>query len=364
MSRWLPLPPLSPGDFAPDFTLATRHNPAFRFGTVAGRSVLLAFMPSAPSARAAALAALQPRLTSFDGETLAAFFVAREPMSDSTTADRRPGIRWFFDPDGEVWRRYEALGDDGGERPRWILLDRALRVLATSPIDEPGPIIEGMDAILRAGDAPDPPPSAPALIVPRIFEPDLCRRLIDLYESQGGFESGVMREVDGKTVGVLDPMKSRRDANIDDPELRRELVVKLTDRLRPQIRRAYNFHATRIERYIVARYDAEEGGYFRPHRDNTTKGTAHRRFAVSINLNAEEFEGGDLRFPEFGQRTYRPPTGGAVVFCCSMLHEATPVTRGARYAFLPFLYDDEGARIRQENLAFLDTTPSSVRDLR
>jgi hypothetical protein len=32
---------------------------------------------------------------------------------------------------------------------------------------------------------------------------------------------------------------------------------------------------------------------FRAHRDNTTKGTEHRRFTVSINLNAE-FEGGGL----------------------------------------------------------------------
>ena len=39
-------------------------------------------------------------------------------------------------------------------------------------------------------------------------------------------------------------------------------------------------------------------------------------------------------------RTYRPPTGGAVVFCCSLQHEATPVTRGRRYAFLPFLYGE------------------------
>ena len=111
----------------------------------------------------------------------------------------------------------------------------------------------------------------------------------------------------------------------------------------PEIAEGLPVRATRIERYIVACYDAEDGGYFRPHRDNTTKGTAHRRFAVSINLNAEEFEGGDLRFPEFGPRTYRPPTGGAVVFSCSLLHEATPVTRGTRYAFLPFLYDEAGA---------------------
>jgi len=86
----------------------------------------------------------------------------------------------------------------------------------------------------------------------------------------------------------------------------------------------------------------------------------HRRFAVSINLNAEGVEGGDLRFPEFGSRTYRPPTGGAVVFCCALLHEATPVTRGRRYAFLPFLYDVDGQQIREANLSkFPDATPAA-----
>ncbi|MGH6966519.1 MAG: 2OG-Fe(II) oxygenase, partial [Phenylobacterium sp.] len=70
-------------------------------------------------------------------------------------------------------------------------------------------------------------------------------------------------------------------------------------------------------------------------------------------LNAAAFEGGDLRFPEFGPRTYRPPTGGAVVFSCSLQHEATPVTKGRRYAFLPFLYDEAGAALREANLPFL-----------
>jgi predicted 2-oxoglutarate/Fe(II)-dependent dioxygenase YbiX len=108
-----------------------------------------------------------------------------------------------------------------------------------------------------------------------------------------------------------------------------------------------------MERYIVACYDAEQGGHFRPHRDNTTKGTAHRRFAVTINLNAGDYGGGDLRFPEYGPATYRAPTGGAVVFSCSLLHEATPVTSGTRYAFLPFLYDEAAAELREANNAHL-----------
>ena len=83
-----------------------------------------------------------------------------------------------------------------------------------------------------------------------------------------------------------------------------------------------------MERYIVACYDAESGGHFNAHRDDTTFGTAHRRFACTINLNAENYDGGDLSFPEFGTRRYRAPTGGAVVFSCSLLHKVDTVTRG------------------------------------
>ena len=122
----------------------------------------------------------------------------------------------------------------------------------------------------------------------------------------------------------------------------------------PEIAKAFQFRVTRIERYIVACYDAADGGHFRAHRDNTTKGTAHRRFAVTVNLN-DGFDGGELWFPEFGPRRYRPPAGGAVVFSCSLLHEATRVTRGVRYATLPFLYDDAAARLRERNQAFFES---------
>jgi predicted 2-oxoglutarate/Fe(II)-dependent dioxygenase YbiX len=168
-----------------------------------------------------------------------------------------------------------------------------------------------------------------------------------------------MRDVDGKTVAIIDyGHKRRRDCDIEDERLRHSCMVRIHDRLAPEILKAYQFHATRMERYIVACYDATEGGHFRGHRDNTTRGTAHRRFAVSLHLNTGEYDGGQLRFPEFGRQLYTAPVGGAVVFSCSLLHEATPVTRGRRFMFLPFLYDDAAAKIRQQNRKFLaDESP-------
>jgi predicted 2-oxoglutarate/Fe(II)-dependent dioxygenase YbiX len=121
-------------------------------------------------------------------------------------------------------------------------------------------------------------------------------------------------------------------------------------RIVPEVQRAYQFNVGWVERYIVACYDAASKGHFAPHRDNTTKGTAHRRFAVSINLN-DDYDGGYPDLPEFVRAQFKPPPGGACVFSCSLLHKATPVTKGKRYAFLPF-YDEAARAIRDANAAF------------
>jgi len=67
-----------------------------------------------------------------------------------------------------------------------------------------------------------------------------------------------------------------------------------------------------------------------------TSEAAYRRFAMSLNLNSEEFSGGELRFPEYGPQRYKPDTGAAIVFSCSILHEALEVTEGRRFVLLAF----------------------------
>jgi predicted 2-oxoglutarate/Fe(II)-dependent dioxygenase YbiX len=241
-----------------------------------------------------------------------------------------------------------------------FVLDTRLRVLATVAVDQESPaeahVAQVMEILSQQLHAPPQPEAhAPVLVVPRVFESDFCRTLIDYYERGDPQPSGFMQEREGKTVKVLDSQfKRRRDRSVEDEALRLACRERLVERLKPQVYRAFQFAATYAERYIVSCYDASEGGFFRAHRDNTTKGTAHRRFAVTINLNTGDYAGGALRFPEFGPGTYEAPLGGAVVFSCSLLHEAMPVTRGVRYAFLPFLYDEAAAKLRERNLAFVD----------
>ncbi len=94
---------------------------------------------------------------------------------------------------------------------------------------------------------------------------------------------------------------------------------------------------TRLETLRIGCYDSANQGFFGAHRDNTTPYTAHRRFAMSLNLNDGDYEGGCLRFPEFGPDLYAPGAGGAVIFSCHLLHEALPVTKGRRFAVFSFL---------------------------
>jgi hypothetical protein len=297
-----------------------------------------------------------------DADRIPAVFCA-DPNgpNDMRLAQIATGRLVFFDP--AVARKCGLVDPD---RPlgQWILLDPSLRALAFWPLTEGAAAFAALAATPSPADHAGTTLNAPVLIAPRIFEPEFCAVLIDYYKQRGGSESGITQQTpQGKTFVALDnAFKRRQDCLIEDAALRDAAMKRIYWRLGPEIEKAFMWKPTRMERYLIARYDSESGGFFKPHRDNTTKGTAHRRFAVTINLNAGEYDGGDLRFPEFGPRTYRAPTGGAVVFACALLHEATPVTRGQRFAFLPFLYDDAAAKVREENNKYLDENLQPYRD--
>lgn len=354
--------PPQPGDYAPWFhAKALSGSDRYAFHSVGGRHVMMLFFGTAsqPAAKAA-LEVMQKHRKLFDDDKAIFFGVTVDPndVAQGRIAQDLPGIRHFLDYDRAVSRLYGAAHEDQRYEPYWLLLDKELRIAARYPV------AQGEEAIAelqrRIGLQTDA--WAPVLTVPGVFDEELCKHLILLYENDGGTASGFMRDVNGKTTHILDDnFKQRRDTTITDPKLIQALSQRIARRIAPAIERAFHFKATRIERHIVACYEAGKG-HFRPHRDNTTFGTAHRRFAVTINLNAEDYEGGDLRFPEFGNRTYRAPTGGAVVFSCSLLHEATPVTKGKRYAFLPFLYDEEARAVRDANLEKLATPHAESED--
>jgi predicted 2-oxoglutarate/Fe(II)-dependent dioxygenase YbiX/peroxiredoxin len=359
---------LTPGDTAPWFVQRSLSNPRFAFDSVAGPYLVLCFFSSTtdPQSRAA-IDAMLGRPDLFDGTTATFYGVSLDPRDEleKRCIDRVPGYVYFWDFDRLVSRLYgtvpvDASLDQGAVpvRRQWVVLDptmRVLRVIGFAP--DRGDVQAVFDYLASL-----PPPArfagfelqAPILYLPNVFEPAFCRKLIALYEDHGGEDTGFMRDVEGKTVAVHDfRHKRRKDYVTDDPEVVQETQVRLQRRILPQILKAFQFKVTRMERCMVSCYSDTDRGHFRAHRDNTTKGTAHRRFAVSINLN-DDFDGGEISFPEYGPRSFKMPAGGAVVFSCSLLHAVSQMTRGKRYAFLPFLFDDEAEKVREANLAFVD----------
>jgi peroxiredoxin/predicted 2-oxoglutarate/Fe(II)-dependent dioxygenase YbiX len=358
---------LTPGDPAPWFHQRSTSNPRYAFDTVGGRWVVLCFFGTAGDEDGKrALAAVTVNRALFDDNQACFFGVSLDPNDEAKqrVAESLPGLRYFWDFDGTVARAYGAIPQDATPGARklemrrfWVVLDPLLRVRRVVPFQPKGSEIPGLIAYLKELPAPerfagiDVP--APVLILPEVFEPDFCRQLIAIYEDKGGQTSGFMREVDGRTVELKDAKhKVRRDVLIEDQAVIRQAQVRIHRRIVPEIRKVHQFQVTRMERYLIACYAAEERGHFRAHRDNTTKGTAHRRFAVSINLN-HEFDGGEISFPEYGPKGFKLPTGTACVFSCSLLHQVSALTAGKRYAFLPFLYDDAAAKIREANNEFL-----------
>jgi len=355
-------PPLAPGDPVPWFRARSDANPTFNFSSLGGRYLVLSFLRSfSQTDSAAVFEEFMAGAQRFGAFTTALCLVTADPKDDSASVPESvTGVRYFFDFERALIKLFAAPAAIEVDRPITYIIDERLRVLAVITTRETSDHAAQVYAVFDSLH-PIAPPSpaqrqAPVLIVPHVFEPQFCKALIAGYEAHGGEDSGFMVERDGFTVPSYDYSHKRRsDWNLEDTALIRACHTRLERRLKPEIARAFQFDATRIERNTVACYEAETGGHFRRHRDNTTKGTAHRRFAVSINLNAGDYEGGDLVFPEFGRVRFRPPTGGACVFSCSLLHEATAVTRGKRYVYVPFLYDDAAAALRQENQKYLVT---------
>jgi predicted 2-oxoglutarate/Fe(II)-dependent dioxygenase YbiX/peroxiredoxin len=358
VSTQSPSSPRAPefGELAPLFSAPTDGIAAYSLDVTAGRHIVLMLFGSLglPACAAAHAQVLARRHLFDDREAL--FFGVTADRADRQERGLRnatPGLRYFDDFDLRVTRLYGLVRGESLQ-PAVFLLDRMLRVVMAEPIEAVGAVLDRLEqALAQDAEAPDAG-FAPVLEIPRVLEPEFCAELIRYYQRSQSEESGFAVELDGRTVTHADSrFKRRRDVTITDPDLRAAARERLRDRLLPMLVRAWNWRGREIERDLIACYDAREQGFFSAHRDDATPGTAHRRFAVTINLNAQDYQGGELRFPEFGRRLYRPPTGGAVVFGCGLLHEALPVVAGVRYALVPFLYDEDGVKLRR---AYLERT--------
>lgn len=348
---------LLPGDALPSLLQRCSGSPSFAFDSMAGRYILFCFfLTAADEAGRRALDAVNARRDLFDDRHCSFVGVSITPgdLHERKLQDALPGVRHAWDFDFAMSRlcgaapREVAPGAQIVARRLWLLVDPSLHVLQLFPFGA-GPeevirTIERLPPPARFGGVRRP---APILMLPNVFEPDFCGELIADYQAGEPGESGVLRGGEN----VLDwRFKRRRDHTVTDPRLIRAANARIRRRVTPEILKVFFMDAPHIERHIVGCYAAADSGHFRPHRDNGPGMSAHRRFAVSVNLSGD-FEGGELVFPEYGVTRYKAPPGWAVVFPCGILHQVEQVTAGVRYAFLPFVCDDAGEAIRQAERA-------------
>ena len=339
---------LTPGDVLPFCSGMSNDEGFYSFEQQAGRPVALILagmrgpdeidpLTSAFAARAAAFAA--------EGADIR--ILAQLGSPGWITAQPPEGVKLVHCPD-------RALFAAAGEDASMLLADRGLRLVlrlgggdAHSTAEAALAAVRGLPRESSGGVCP-----APVLVRPGLFDPLMCARLIDRFEG-GEHRDGAVASMDpaGALYNKLDAAKKRRRDLVLEPDepLQAEVTRLLSERLAPEMFKVFHAETAFIDRVVIARYD-DTGGYFQRHRDNTSPHLAYRQFALSVNLNTGDYEGGALSFPEYNDVAYNPPAGAGIVFSASLLHEATPVLRGSRYVLLSFLHSAAAEARRMEKL--------------
>ena len=335
---------LSCGERAPDFVLPSLDGTLTRFYAKAGGTPTLLVFSDID--RIDEILCLSEELKNQNPSpkfSILAILESDQPLAQSDVSANQIDFPVFLDTQGEIKTTYRLVDSN---RDIIFLLDCNLRVLTSTPLGDVQPDVKKLISIfteLRPHVSPQEVKiQAPVLLVPNVLDPELCIILINVWETKGNIETGVELSQEHRRQEVIQTdSKSRRDHIITDKKLLRLLSSSIGRRLMPEIRRAFAFKATRFEGFKIVCYDEDTSGFFSAHRDNLSPSTAHRRFAMSLNLN-QGYEGGYLRFPEFGSNLYQPEVGEALVFSCSHLHEVTEVTKGRRFALLSFLFSEAG----------------------
>lgn len=342
---------LARGDRLPNFVLPDRHGVGVMlYEAVQGLPVVVVLHRAAERATDRALL---ERLAAIAAGRAHLFAVSGEPAEAQRALALEATL--LVDATGRIGaslRQGAARGgtDAPADGPLAFVADPNQRLLGVVAERDAGAAAERVGRLLEPAVPAVAPGkiwrAAPALIVPDVLDEAACARLIALWQGSHA-EGKVAATVEGKRVDRINyGTKRRLDHEIADAGVARELARTVSRRVGPELAKAFHFQAFRFEPFVVMAYDAERGDFFRPHRDNHIPDLATRRYALTLNLNTGDYEGGDLRFPEYGPEVYAPPAGGALLFSCSLLHEAMPVTKGRRFAVLSFLRAEapEGAK--------------------
>jgi peroxiredoxin len=336
-------PPLDVGDIAPDCVVHGLDGTVvnLRGDAIAGNPIAIVFCPKSTPSVIEMLKGFCSRFQAMKpaGARIFAITLQRTGL----TAQNIP-FPILCDTSSEVFRAFTI---DVGDHPTTVVLRPNHHVAAIIKTAGELHATEAVAAIERLAADRKPVqmgPHPPVLMVPEVMTPAECRDLIRVYETRGNvfMPPGPGIDYNGKDYKMRIPEHGRRD-RIDhwivEEDTKEFIRNRLERRLFPEIAKAFHYNITAWERMRIGCYQGDRGGKLHGHRDNVEP-TPYRRFAMSMNLNIDEFAGGELRFPEFGDQRYRPENGAAFVFSSSLLHEALHVTSGRRLVLLAFLFGD------------------------
>jgi len=326
---------------APDGTAVSLHD-----DEIAGNHIVLVLCDPAGPRQPDCLRRIADAHDALTAAGALVFAVTPRTPADNTALRTDLGLPFPVLSDPE--RRIVAAFGSAATAPVALVVRPNLHIMAIFGPDEADPVATTLAVIARDADNRRPRRGerhAPILTIPDVLSRSDCQKLINIYTLQGN----VMVEPGHGSRNMTTDYKMRipdygRQDRIDhwviSPETTNFIVGRLRARVFPEIEKAFHYRITRYERFRIGCYRGERGGEAHGHRDNTAPIAAHRRFAVSVNLNSEQFEGGELRFPEYGGQLYSPATGEAIAFSSSILHEPLHVTSGTRFVLLSFLFGE------------------------
>jgi len=333
-------PQLQVGDHAPVFSCSDVAGELFEFYVaVEGKPIVLLFCGDNDLEKLSK-SALSTLSIDHDKVQAVALAAGAAAQVKARVPEQDWPYRTLVDPGSEITSGIAALS--GVDAPSVYVLDPNQRIVGIAGLEEDDDLQSWLDDCLEEASHDNPPETVatipPVLVVPRVLEPEDCEWLIGLWrdgEKHAGQVAHGAASADRK--GVAQDIKRREDYVLTEPEYQQRVLNRVMPRLVPELKKIFHFHRFQMEALRVGCYKATDKGFFDVHRDNCNPSVADRKYAITINLNTGEYEGGDLRFPEYGNELFAPPAGGAIVFSCSMLHEVLPVTKGERFVLLTFL---------------------------
>ena len=311
---------LDVGDRAP-FVHAPDHvgnHASTGIDRLAGKPILLLFCPWLDETCLDAFRSLATEA--------ALFAISRQGIEANAAAHDRLSLPFAIlaDTRADIFKGYGVDPLPAAPSATLFVLDSGHRVARL--LDRMEPAAMAAVALAELRRLADARPAAtlqahpPVLALPRMLSLEDCaflaavwRRDVPEYPTDGFANAGTKQEA-GDFKVVHDGGYGRAvEYIVQDEALQRFIDGRLRRRLLPEIRKAFQAGGLQREGYRIAGNEARAGGYLNPHRDNSTPTNARRRFTMTVNLNAGEYQGGELRFREYGEQLCAVERGTAIV---------------------------------------------------